>query len=345
VTYWLVYGLILIGGLGFFLTPFLIFGQKSKQTAKKQTLIENICLSLLVIFLTLMGLEFYFKLFFAQSDGFRYTLASQNWYEWYWHENSQGYRDIEWTPEKLEGKIKVMVVGDSFVAGSGIANPEDRFANQLGRLLGDDYAVLNVASPGWDTIDEVKAIVEYPYQPDILILSYYLNDIEGVAYESGMQRPPIRYDPPAWLLPWVQNSYAINFLYWRLIRLGPQEWADIYWNHWLKKIATDPEIRWRHQQELLAIIEGAASEQIPLFVVIFPNLTAIEESQFLIEPVSNLFREHNVPVLDVSDLLIGRDSTEITASAVDAHPNEAVNLEVAEQLYQMLVDAHTTSSK
>ncbi len=333
--YWLFYIQVFIFVIILFGFLFLLMHRYIKNDSIKN-LLQNIALSLFVIMLTFMALEFLFKVFFAQSDGFRYTLASQNWYERYWDQNSLGYRDMEWTPEMLADKTKVMVVGDSFVAGTGIRNPEDRFSKQLGELLGNDYAVLIVASPGWDTIDEVKAIVEYPYKPDILILSYYINDIEGVAYESGAQRPQIRQDPPGWLTPLVNNSHVANFLYWRLIRLGPQEWADIYWNDWLKKISNDPEIWWRHQQELLTIIEGTASEEIPLFVVVFPNLTAVEESRFITDPVIDLFQKNDVPVLDVSAILVGRDPADTTVNAVDAHPNEMVNKEVAEQLYQMI---------
>jgi hypothetical protein len=336
MNYWFIYTLVFVGGVGLFALLFMLTRHQLQQSTQRRNLVENLLVSLLMTFLTLMALELGFKLFFAQSDGFRYTLASQNWYERYWQENSLGYRDVEWTPEKVAGKTKVMVVGDSFVAGSGIADPQDRFSNQLGRLLGDNYAVLNVASPGWDTVDEVEAILNYPYNPDILVLSYYINDIEGTAYQTGAQRPPIRQDPPAWLLPLVQNSHAVNFLYWRIIRLGPQEWAEVYWNDWLKKISTDPDITWRHQQELLKIIEGAASEQIPLFVVVFPNLAAVEESQPLIQPVIDLFQTHHIPVLDVSKLLTGRDPTTTMVNTIDSHPNEAVNREVAEQLYQMI---------
>jgi hypothetical protein len=333
MLYWLMYSAVLMVGGGLFITPF--FWLRGGRTKKTQVL-ENICLSLLVFFLTFMLVELYFRLFFAQSDGFRYTLASHNWYQRYWQENSLGYRDVEWTPDKLADKTKVMVVGDSFAAGAGIANPQDRFSNQLGRLLGDDYVVLNVASIGWDTVDEVEAILNYPYRPDILVLSYYINDIEGTAYQSGAQRPPIRIDPPAWLLPLVQNSYAFNFLYWRVVRLGPQEWADVYWNDWLKKISTDPDIAWQHQQELLKIIDGAAAEQIPLFVVVFPNLAAVAESESLTQPVIDLFQTHHIPVLDVGQLLAGRDPATTMVNMIDSHPNEAVHREVAEHLYQMI---------
>jgi len=336
MMYWLIYILILLLGLIIFVACFIWVRRQNKWSSFGKSLVENLSLSVLVVFLTLMALELFFKLFFAQSDGFRYTLASHNWYDWYWRENSLGYRDREWTPELLEGKTKVMVVGDSFVAGTGIADPNDRFANQLGQMLGVDYAILNVASPGWDTVDEVQAIVAYPYKPDILILSYYINDIEGTAYNSGFERPQIRQDPPAWILPLIQNSYAANFLYWRLIRLGPQEWAAIYWEDWLKKISTDTDIRWRHQQELLMIAEGAASEQIPLFVVVFPNLAALEESRLMTQPVIDLFQMHKIPVLDVSEILAGRAPAETMVNAIDSHPNEVINLEIAQHLYELI---------
>lgn len=341
MNYWVGYISILVLGLIVALTLLKLF--HSARPSKWQQLAANSLLALLALFLTFMALEFLFKVFFAQSDGFRYTLASQNWYNRYWQENSLGYRDVEWTPEKLAGKTKVMVVGDSFVAGSGIVNPQDRFANQLGRLLGDSYAVMVVASPGWDTADEVEAVLNYPYRPDLLVLSYYINDIEGAAYQTGRQRPVVRRDPPAWLKPLVENSYAFNFLFWRVIRLGPQEWATIYWNDWLKKISADPDIRWRHQQELLKIIDGAASEKIPLIVVVFPSLAAVEESRLLTQPIIDLFQANNIPVLDVGRLLAGRDPATTMVNSIDSHPNEMVNLEVAEHLYQMITQQRQKS--
>jgi hypothetical protein len=331
MTYWLVYGGILIAGGGLLALLFRGVGRQHK-------LLENVGLSLAALFLTGMGLELYFKLFFAQSDAFRYTLASQNWYERYWVENSLGYRDVEWTPERLAGKTKVMIVGDSFVAGSGIANPEDRFVGQLGRLLGPEYAVMVVASPGWDTLDEAEAIVKYPYRPDLLVLAYYVNDIEGVAYESGVERPQIRHDPPAWLNLPVQHSYALNFLYWRVVRLGPQEWAQNYWA-WLKELNAAPDIRWQQRQQLLTIAEGAAAEEIPLVVVVFPHLAAVEESRPMTAWVLDLFAEQGTPTLDVSQMLAGRDPADTMVNAVDSHPNEAVNLEVARRLHEMIISA------
>ncbi len=341
MNYWTTYSLIFIIGLAALVTPLLILRQQ--KSTRPQPLVENLLLALLSLFISLMGLEFYFRVFFAQPDGFRFTLASRNWYDRYWHQNSLGYRDVEWTPEKLVGKTKVMVVGDSFVAGNGIANPADRFPDRLGQLLGDEYAILNVASPGWDTAREMRAVRTYPYRPDVIILSYHINDIKGAAFSLGMPDPKLRRDPPAWLAPLVEHSYAANFVYWRLFRLGLSDWSERYWNEWMRGLSEHPEVSRRHRQELLEVIEGTAAEQIPLVVVIFPHLAAVDETQFLVEPVAELFRAHNVPVLDVSELLADREPATTTVNAVDAHPNETIHREVAKHIYRIMIETEITS--
>jgi hypothetical protein len=336
--YWLGFISILLIGLGLTIGALIFYRRRWPNKAVVRPILENVTLLIMGLFLIFGILEFYFKVFFAQTDGYTFTLAAQNWNEKYWYPiNSLGYRDQEWTPENTKGKIKVMVVGDSFVAGTGIENYEDRFSNQLAKLLGQDYVVFNVSSPGWSTQSETKALVEYPYEPDILILSYFINDIEQTAYDQGLERPRFVKKPSGILDFIVSNSYAFNFLYWRWHRLTHPLQKPNYID-WLNSLYQAPELWWRHRQELLTIIEGTASEQIPLLVVVFPNLAAIEESQLISQPVIDLFHEHNIPVLDVGMLLVGRDSAEITVNAVDAHPNEAVHLEVAEHLYQMIQD-------
>src|ERR1044071_207217 len=95
------------------------------------TLTGSSILYLLVI------LEVGFGLFFIQSDNFDYTLASQLWRARYWHPiNSLGYRDIEHPPAEFRSRKAVFVVGDSFVAGLGAANPARRFPDVLQKLLG-----------------------------------------------------------------------------------------------------------------------------------------------------------------------------------------------------------------
>ncbi|MBI1879239.1 MAG: hypothetical protein HYR94_13645, partial [Chloroflexi bacterium] len=138
MTYWLGYTLILIFGTGLSLGLIRLQQKRGSGRKKVQNLLINLTLSLLFLFLTFMAAEFYFKVFFAQTDAYVFTLSAQNWMERYWQPiNSLGYRDREWTPDEVSGKLKVMVVGDSLAAGLGIENYQDRFSNKLNQLLGD----------------------------------------------------------------------------------------------------------------------------------------------------------------------------------------------------------------
>ncbi len=337
MTYWLGYTLILI--VGICLAVGLIWLYRKLWPGRKsgRDLLTNLTVSLLFLFLAFMGAEFYFKVFFAQSDAFVFTLAAQNWKQRYWTPiNSLGYRDREWSAEDIAGKLKIMVVGDSLAAGLGINNYQDRFSNKLNELLGDKAVVFNVASSGWHTRREIEAIVNYPHRPDILILTYFINDIEGSAFHQGVERVKLDiYKYPPVLEPLIQNSYAFNFLYWRLVRFGLQEGQAGYWQ-WVTEIFETPDIWWVHQQELQTIYEGAQAEGITLIVVVFPNVTSIEESQQITRPVLDFFQSRGIVTLDVTELIKDDEPRDLMASPVDGHPNEVVHLKVAERLYQMI---------
>ena len=327
MTYWFYFLLLLFLG-GSSLTALVIYWHRTNHLR-----LTNITLLALALFLMLMAAEFYFKVFFAQPDAFG-TFARQNWYARYYSGtfNSLNYRDKEWTADMVQGKIKVMVVGDSFVEGVGIEYPQDRFPDKLAQKLGQDYVVFNLGKQGASTTQEIEAIVNYPYSPDILILSYFVNDIEGVAWQFNLYEPPKVSSPPL-----ARHSYALNFVYWRLARLFGWHHLEDRWNWWLS-LYDDPRVWWQHQQELLALYEGAKSQQIPLIVVVFSAMNALDQSRPVAQRVVNLFEEKGVPVLDVTNLIQDIPTSQLVASPVDSHPSELVHMLVANALYDLLVD-------
>jgi hypothetical protein len=304
LIYWLVYLLILSLGCAGLIT--LLIRLHKAQTARP--LLENLTLLTLTIFITLMGLEFYFKVFFAETDDLD-TLARQNWRDRYYVGtfNSFGYRDKEWTDEMVAGKTKVMVIGDSFVEGVGIKHTEDRFPDRLDQLLGPDFVVFNIGRRGASTGREIDDVIEYPYPPDILVLSYFVNDIDEIALSRGIMEPPKMPPISPLLSPLVNNSYAFNFFYWRLFRLLQASQPDDRWL-WRLRAYNDPDAWWLHQKQLLSLYKGTQSEQIPFVVVVFPSLVE------------------------------GIPSKDLIASSVDAHPNEMVHKLVAEALYEKFVE-------
>jgi hypothetical protein len=112
---------------------------------------------------------------------------------------------------------------------------------------------------------------------------------------------------------------------------------DTAWQ-WYLSVYNDPDSWWIHREQLVSIYEGAQSEQIPLFVVVFPSMDFTEESQVVTERIVNLFRERGVPTLDVAELIEGIPKKDRMASSVDAHPSELVHSLVADALYQMFLE-------
>ena len=110
------------------------------QSARLRSVAKGLLVSYATILLLLAVGEAYFRFVHADSEG---RLASNNWTARYWHTNSLGYRDREWTPEDWVDKTTIAVVGDSFAAGWGINDPADRFPDVLAARLGDEYAVFN----------------------------------------------------------------------------------------------------------------------------------------------------------------------------------------------------------
>ncbi len=337
MNYWIIYTIILVGGITLGIGILVSINRYCKNSSFFSKIGQNITVSLLTIFITLMLAEIFFKVFFAQSDGWNQTLASQNWFKRYWLTNSMGYRDVEWSEEDLRHKRKILVLGDSFAAGQGIENIEDRFSNILAAKLGGDYLVMNISTPALSTKEEIERVKGFPYKPEILILQYFLNDIRTAAHQRGVISNAPNLEPWPILKPLVDNSYAVNFIYWRAVRMKPRPWqADDF--IWLKTAYNDPEIWWLHQQELLAIYEGAASEKVKLIVVVFPSMNDVERSKELTAKVVDFFEDRQVPVLDAVELVENVPVKQLVVNSLDAHPSEWVHEQVANKLYDMVIE-------
>jgi hypothetical protein len=339
MAYWLGFGLILFLSIGFLIALlYAVRARRSNAQGKATERLKNLVLVFFSLFLTLMALEIYMKVFFAQTDDFGHTLAFKNWYKRYWGQtNSLGYRDQEWTWDDVAGKHKIMVLGDSFAAGYGIERQEDRMSNQLGHMLGSDYAVMTVALSGWGTRSEMGAGANHPIKPDTLILVYYVNDIEEMVQELGREAPEFDFvkPPEGWHGALVENSYLYNLVYWRLYRMRMEVPKVTYWD-WVFDLYQDPEVWAMHRSDLLAVAEYAKNHDIQLIVVIIPHLIFTEQSVPIVRQINDIFQAEGVPTLDVTELIQGEQRSAILASRVDPHASELVHRRIAEHLYEMI---------
>src|SRR5204863_3148131 len=96
--------------------------------------------------------------------------------------NSKGLRDREISYERVPGKLRIAMVGDSITVGWGVPF-DDTFSKRIERLYaaaGVDAEVINLGVGNYNTIQEVQAFLTegVRYKPDVIVLNYFVNDAE-----------------------------------------------------------------------------------------------------------------------------------------------------------------------
>ena len=104
--------------------------------------------------------------------------------------NSRGYLYAERTLHKPPDTMRIVVVGDSVAAGSGV-HREERFAQVLEyespEWLGHPVEVILLARSGYSTSQELVLLEReaYDYAPDLVVISYVLNDPAHPIYHDA----------------------------------------------------------------------------------------------------------------------------------------------------------------
>lgn len=324
----LIVVLILLGAV-------LIVGAAQKRSPSLRSLAGGLLISYTLITMILIGGEFYFRFFFAETDGLP-TLAQQNWMARYWQTNTLGYRDREWTAEDWAQHRTILAVGDSFTAGYGLEEPSRRFADVLAARLSADDAVINLGKPGASTVDELANLEQHPLQtPDIVILQYTLNDIETAALSIGLN-PSL--NPLANVPTWANESHLANFIYWRLApALNPQVRGFDSYIAWLHSMY-DHSVVWDiHEQQINAFIDAVESRGAQLIVVIFPDMNNPFGSIPYVDRVAHVFeqRGYGDQVIKLFDAAEAMPAQQRVVSPRDAHPSAAFHALVAATLYDL----------
>ena len=120
--------------------------------------------------------------------------------------NHLGYRDEEFSPEKLPGRFRILALGDSFTFGFGVEN-EEAYPEVLERLLNERvgtgslrYEVINAGFASGYAPDTALAYFRhqgFALKPDLVLLGYFGgNDLSDLSYtqwaEVDQQGLPLR---------------------------------------------------------------------------------------------------------------------------------------------------------
>jgi len=267
-----------------------------------------------------------------RSHGVGYTLAARLWARNLLPVNAAGFRDGEYTPERASRPHKIVVVGDSFAQGAGVADVHERFAGVLAAGVGQGHEVFVLAEGGIDTAREYELLRRFPWRPAAVVLSYHPNDIEDRAAERGPTPAFAPYVDLPRAAQWpVRRSYLLNFVYW----LFPHGDTDAY-HRFLRRAHADPAVAAAHLADLDRIADLARDQGAPLIVVLFPFLDDVPGSAPLLAPVRAHLVEGGAHIVDVADLVRAMPVRDLVVHAQDAHPSAAVHRRVGEALADLL---------
>ena len=313
---------------------------KSKKAAQRN-LAQGVLLSYSTILILLAIGEGYFRYVHAES-GWEPTLAHRNWHDKYWHLNSQGFRDQEWQSEDWQDKTVITVLGDSFASGWGVKDPADRFPDVLADHLGDDYYVMNLAQPGTSTPQQLAHLQEHqPPQPHIVLLQYFLNDIEFASVKVSRTWESDNFATPPPRL--IEESYLLNFVYWQVypqLQTVDMTFEGSYW-HWQYSSYDNEVVRefhWRELDEFIMYVESIGAE---LYIVIFPNMRDPMGSIAYVDRVKFQFEDAGYAdnILTLYDEVAAWDVNEAVVSARDAHPSAKFHRRVGDLVYEVFFQA------
>ena len=315
------------------------YGQRGWAAAPwARLLMGNLLVLLLLLSLALLGGEIYYRYLYDDTDSMNFSKVSERWFARHFHLNSWGTRDnVEYAHARQPGRRRVTFLGDSFTAGHGVRDVEDRFANRI-RHLHPEWDVHILARPGLDTGDELKALsdcLDNKYQIDEVVLVYCLNDISDLLPELTdlIQGVYAEVEQSGWLR---RNSYLVNTLYNRLVLVRNPNMKRYF--PMLLESYRSP-VWEQHKQRLKAMRDLVQSHGGRLCVVTFPflqNLGPRYEYQFVHDRLDQCWHELNVPHLDLLPVFQNLPARKITVNQFDAHPNEYAHRLAAEALDKSL---------
>ena len=246
--------------------------------------------------------------------------------------NSKGLRDREFSDEKPPGKLRIVMLGDLFTVGWG-AKFDETFSKRIERLYGDRGILAEVINTGvgnYNTIQEVEYYLTqgYKYNPDIVVLNYFVNDAEPV---------PVAHPPPTIL----RMCYSCIFVEGRMDSVlreffDKRDWVDYY----LGLYGDDGQAKgWLDAKAYIAKLTAfTKAHGAKLLIASLPELHDVQH--YRLQKITDLLHEaadeNDVPFVDLLPYVQGVPSPELWVTPPDPHPNGLAHKLFAEGIFEAL---------
>jgi lysophospholipase L1-like esterase len=326
-------------------------------------LVAIIAFNLAAIIAILYGFEFLFSPYRRlPKDGWigdeRYTWGNLV------VNNHFGFREREFDIPKPDGVYRVMVLGDSFTWGVGLAE-EERYTAVAERLLedafpGKKFEVLNFGSPGLSTVDEKDRLNKYIDQvdPDLVVVGFTLNDTQPKSQDYSVEREQLDQ----------RGGYLLRKFTYQLYRFGLRFVAEIMrkafytpleqrgviptWETALDRTYDKNSDEWEAFEQVLYAIKSASEKRGlpgPIFLVLNQGTSTSQPTDYG-NPDEELklylrwYHQAEQAAAQMGFLVydheteIAEDLTDepLSVNPLDAHPSAKLNQIYGEKLFQAI---------
>ncbi len=267
--------------------------------------------------------------------------------------NAQGMRQGPVERASEHSHLRIAVIGDSLAFGMG-ADPAGHFSVHLEEFLNrpefpltDPVEVLNFGVPGYN-ISQVASVLEHrvlKYQPDMVVYVYCLNDPQPYSRELAImlraseetastsrfihhsrsgRRPLWMRSRLAWLVAGLWEDPATE------LPDDPGEWDDMMqliqgtYQSYYRRLYRDPAPLDRLSSGLNRIAAWQRRQQIPVWIVVFPIFSDLENYAFSSEHaiVAEKVEERGLILLDLLPIFQEAAQTSVMPLHADPlHPN------------------------
>ena len=300
------------------------------------------------------------------SFGDGIALMDKNWFQRYWHRNKNNIRDVDWKSIHDPNRKNLLIMGDSYVAGHGIKDIEDRFGNILRDELSECYNVFISAFNGVSTVDIYHEIQQIPFTPDIILISHIPNDIEDVLSQDQMskymKRQPVDFAqlniPNGMRLPRIkkikkvgflrENSFLMNYTTYLLnninarnfekkiakIRAANPTYETTYYHHQIDTLFD------LHTQVLDLIIQLYEGQKTDIAFLLFPDISSefhqSVSDKVISQPVADFLHSRGTHSLNMKSVFDEIETQSYFVNRFDKHPNVEANHLFAELILDFL---------
>jgi lysophospholipase L1-like esterase len=314
--------------------------RRSRRKARRPTWPANLGLGLCLSLGLVTSIEWYYALFVDRCDSFNKTNLSKRWFELHFdrQRNNETFRDSrDLHPRIPRGLRRIIFLGDSFTAGHGVPNLEDRFSNQfeadLEKRFPGRFVVANMGECGYDItlVDGlIDVLIGKRYDVDTVVYAYVLNDIEWFDPRTSELIKSVQSREPRFFL--FSQTYFLNWAYCRSQVFAGSSGGD-YFPH--LRDAYDGPAWDKVANRLIAMRDKCRNAGIDFRLMLFPFIQSIGPDysfQPVHEKIAAFCQREGIPFCDVTSLYRRHLKEGLVVSRFDAHPNERAHRLAADVL-------------